>query len=124
MTSLVIFYLFLTPLFLNVEMTVRLVGPDPCEGRVEIYYGNAWGTICSGNWDIADVEVVCRELNCGAPVDASTNGKYGLGPPYSGLTYFQCSGKESELMSCPYTILPHSHSFTSDSGAKCSGKNF
>lgn len=104
------------------EATVRLVGPNPCEGRLEIFYGNAWGTVCSGMWDLSDAQVVCRQLGCGIAIEASGNGKYGQGPPFGGLTYFQCTGTESDLLSCPYTILPHSHIYLSDSGAKCSGK--
>ncbi|KAM4652166.1 scavenger receptor cysteine-rich domain-containing group B protein-like [Discoglossus pictus] len=104
------------------NVTVRLVGPDPCEGRLEIYFENAWGTVCSGMWDLNDAGVVCGELGCGSALEASTTGKYGQGPPYGGLTYFQCTGTESSLLSVLYTYLPHSHLYQSDSGVKCSGR--
>ena len=31
-------------------------------GRLEIYIGNQWGTVCSDGFDIADAGVACRQL--------------------------------------------------------------
>jgi len=42
---------------------IRLMGGDkPSEGRVEIYYGGSWGTICDIGWDINDANVACQSL--------------------------------------------------------------
>ena len=42
---------------------IRLVGGSTDnEGNVQICYSNAWGSICDDYWDIADSNVVCRQL--------------------------------------------------------------
>ena len=43
--------------------SIRLAGGvTELEGRVEICYGNQWGTVCDHNWDTADAGVVCKQL--------------------------------------------------------------
>ena len=32
------------------------------EGRVEIFFGDSWGTICDDGWGLEEADVVCRQL--------------------------------------------------------------
>ena len=42
---------------------LRLQGSNVAnEGRVEICFNSAWGTVCDNLWDNTDATVVCQEL--------------------------------------------------------------
>ena len=42
---------------------VRLMnGTSHLEGRVEVCFGNLWGTICHNSWDNRDAGVICKQL--------------------------------------------------------------
>ena len=80
---------------------VRLVGGSwSGEGRVEIHYNGAWGTVCGDDWDINDAQVVCRSLGYPNALDALIKARFGQGSRKIWLDNVNCSGHESSIAKC------------------------
>ncbi|XP_016333443.1 scavenger receptor cysteine-rich domain-containing group B protein-like, partial [Sinocyclocheilus anshuiensis] len=69
----------------------RLVnGFHLCSGRLEILQGNTWYTVCAAAFDQQDAEVVCRELDCGAPVQVLGAAAFDKGDTQMWTQEIQC----------------------------------
>lgn len=101
--------------------TVRLVnGRHRCEGRVEIFMGVEWGTVCDDAWDLPDALVVCRQLGCGAPTAAPGEAFYGRGAGTILLDNLKCSGEEQALHQCSHIGWDvHNCDHSEDAGTSC-----
>ncbi|XP_062586300.1 deleted in malignant brain tumors 1 protein-like, partial [Saccostrea cucullata] len=88
---------------------VRLVGgSSPYEGRVEVYYNGAWGTICddyylfnAGGSNNSFSKVICRSL--GFPWQISVSyccARHGQGTGPIWLDDVQCIGNETDISEC------------------------
>ncbi|NXY10294.1 C163A protein, partial [Pteruthius melanotis] len=80
-------------------------GEDECSGRVEIWRQGSWGTICDDAWDVADANVVCRQLGCGSAVSALSEAAFGEGTGPIWLEKVHCKGTELSLWDCPAKSL-------------------
>lgn len=59
---------------------VRLAGDKKYyEGRVEVLYNGAWGTVCDDDFSISAAHVVCRELGFMDAESWFPSAKYGKG---------------------------------------------
>ncbi|KAL0195645.1 hypothetical protein M9458_009217, partial [Cirrhinus mrigala] len=68
-----------------------------CAGTVEVLHRGQWGRVCDFGWDLADAAVVCRELDCGEPVDALKGDHVGHGTGEIWINNALCAGSESTL---------------------------
>ncbi|XDV24783.1 hypothetical protein PO909_028850, partial [Leuciscus waleckii] len=78
--------------------------------------------MCDAAFDQQDAEVVCRELDCGAPVQVLGEDAFGKGDAQMWTQEIQCRGNESQIYFCPTSPL-HQHNCTSNNnvGLICSG---
>ena len=80
--------------------TIRLVGGNNSrEGRVEVFNGHGWGTVCTDSWSSANALVVCRHLGFGHPIETSTR-RFGQGSGNISFSNLHCRGTENSLFEC------------------------
>ncbi|XP_052259361.1 deleted in malignant brain tumors 1 protein-like isoform X2 [Dreissena polymorpha] len=106
-------------------LNIRLVnGSRPSEGRLEVFYNNAWGTVCDDYFDTssAAAKVVCRmlgftgNLTTAAAKNGATYGQ-GIGPIL--LDDVRCNGTESSLSYCHANWTKHNCGHSEDVGVDC-----
>uniref|UniRef100_A0A8C3FRE4 Soluble scavenger receptor cysteine-rich domain-containing protein SSC5D n=1 Tax=Chrysemys picta bellii TaxID=8478 RepID=A0A8C3FRE4_CHRPI len=102
---------------------LRVVGGENrCSGRVEVWYRGSWGTVCDDSWDMADANVVCKQLGCGSAVSAPGEAAYGEGTGPIWVETLNCRGTESSLWECPAKPWGESNcGHKEDVAVNCSG---
>ena len=104
------------------DLETRLVdGTSSNEGRVEVYYNGAWGTVCDDLWDDTDAGVVCSSLSLGSTGTAVSYAGFGQGTGDIILDNVQCTGSETNIASCANNGLGvHNCAHREDAGVRCS----
>ncbi|XP_060081090.1 scavenger receptor cysteine-rich type 1 protein M160-like [Ylistrum balloti] len=103
----------------NTQSEIRLVnGFSITSGRVEVFHGDQWGTVCDDVWDSDDAKVVCRMLGYshGSPY---THAAFGQGTDPVLIQNVECSGTESKLDECRLNTTGSSCDHTEDVGVVC-----
>ncbi|XP_029984067.1 scavenger receptor cysteine-rich type 1 protein M130-like [Sphaeramia orbicularis] len=114
------FLVILDSLFFAVSASIRLVnGTDRCSGRVEVYHDDQWLPALNFNWGMNEATVLCKEMNCGDPVQFS-----GSSSQVGDLRGYKvsCTGTESSLTQCTLTeYVRTSSDHMNDASVVCSG---
>ncbi|CAO2636605.1 Macrophage receptor MARCO [Lemmus lemmus] len=97
-------------------LNVQIVGGTN-RGRAEVFYNNAWGTICDDDWDNNDATVFCRMLGYSSGKALSS---FGGGTGNIWLDNVACLGTESSLWSCRKSNWgSHNCNHNEDAGVEC-----
>eukprot|EP00071_Canis_lupus_P007654 XP_005623989.1 HHIP-like protein 1 [Canis lupus familiaris] len=101
---------------------VRPAGLSPGRGRVEVFAGGRWGTVCDDAWDTKAAAVVCRQLGFAHAARAAKRAEFGEGRALPILLDdVRCAGSERNLLECTHAgVGTHNCGHQEDAGVVCS----
>ena len=109
------------------EGSIRLAGGSTHnEGRLEVFTLGHWATVCS--LGLEEATVACRQLGFGTALSVYRNSEFGRGSNLISLYILSCTGYESNLTQCGYSIWSsssqqtcHYHHSNRAAGINCAG---
>ncbi|XP_011806976.1 PREDICTED: HHIP-like protein 1 [Colobus angolensis palliatus] len=104
---------------------VRPAGLSSGSGRVEVFVGGRWGTVCDDSWNIHGAAVVCRQLGFAYAARAVKSAEFGQGGSLPILLdNVRCAGWERNLLECQHNgVGTHNCEHDEDAGVVCSHQN-
>ncbi|XP_072013194.1 neurotrypsin-like isoform X2 [Amphiura filiformis] len=75
-------------------------GFNSSQGRVEVFVGGKWGTVCDDPLDLVDAFVVCRQLGFHYALEAKYYRFFGEGQGRIELDDVQCTGVKKRILFC------------------------
>ncbi|KAM8777494.1 antigen WC1.1-like [Rhynchonycteris naso] len=87
------------------EIRLMKNGTSQCEGNLEVNVSGEWRMLCASHWNMANADVVCRQLDCGVSVSIPKEAYFVERNAQIWKAQFHCSGAESSLWNCSMTAL-------------------
>ena len=122
------------------DRDVRLVASYPRTGRIELCLNNSWGTICTNTWNNLDASVACREFGYSPygliysnyfvlteTMFTNSTGSIALFGGYDTNAWptvmygIACSGEETSLWNCSYSLFDIGVACGYDAAVICQG---
>ena len=75
-------------------------GTSPWQGRLEIFYQDAWTSVCDDEFDINEGDVVCHQLGHDYAVEVKFGAFFGKGNGNIWINNLDCFGNETSLRQC------------------------
>ena len=105
---------------------IRLVGGrNHSEGRVEVYYDDQWGRVCSDGWEQVDADVVCKQVGfSNGAREIPSPGRFGNSSGQVWLDGIACNGSEKYLRDCVHSGWgDHNCAANGDAAVICIGES-
>ena len=103
--------------------TIRLIGgPNNSSGRLEIFLGDSWGSVCNKGWSHSESLVACQELGFSGAVIAANYLSFGTGGGPIKVGSISCHGNETLLTDCTNSSDFSDCSHLTDVAVLCSSK--
>ncbi|KAI6658615.1 Scavenger receptor cysteine-rich protein type 12 isoform X1 [Oopsacas minuta] len=77
-------------------------GHNVSEGRLEVYHGGVWGTICDDGWTFQDADVACKQMGFTGAFEHTTRAQFGQGEGIIWMDQVSCLGDEPDLSQCSF----------------------
>ena len=106
----------------STEAVALVGGGSPRVGRLEVFHGRRWGTVCGDGFADTAARVVCRSLGFGDVGRTVDVDRYGAGDGLIWLSNVNCSGTEQYIGRCSHDGWGrvHSCSHRRDAAVSCS----
>ena len=86
----------------SAEAVALIGGGNPRVGRLEVFHGTKWGTVCDDGFTDAAARVVCYSLGFGYVGRKVDINLYGVGDGWIWLNNVTCNGTEQHIGECSH----------------------